>query len=114
MESWREFLQQPLQAIQFGGNAAEVYFEEEDLDVFLHKLANFPAIVYVHPMETQAWGQRTVRFYDLDQHIIEVGESLGVVIQRFAYQGMQATDIATKMGVPLNYVLRQLRKSNSQ
>ncbi len=38
-----------------------------------------------------SWGQRVIRFYDLDGHLIEVGESMAMVIRRFfrggAYHG---------------------------
>ena len=32
-------------------------------------------INYVHPVKEHSWGQRVVRFYDPDCHIIEVGEN---------------------------------------
>ena len=36
-------------------------------------------IEYVHPVKEHGWGQRVVRFYDPDKHIIEVGENMKVV-----------------------------------
>ena len=43
---------------------------------------------YVHPIMEHSWGQRVVRFYDPDKHIIEVGESMKVVCKRFLDSGM--------------------------
>ena len=55
-------------------NACELYFEERDLDAFVEKLDRlYPDTRYVHRPMTHAWGQRVVRFYDPDGHLIEVG-----------------------------------------
>lgn len=49
-ESWCEFISKDLQSISFGGNAAELYFEEDKFDDFLKKLAAIKGIFYVHPV----------------------------------------------------------------
>ena len=55
-------------------NACELYFEEVDIDGFVKKLATlYPEVVYVNPLMKHSWGQRVVRFYDLDGNLIEVG-----------------------------------------
>lgn len=55
-------------------NSSELYFETEDFDGFLKKLENYgEAIKYVNEPMTHSWGQRVVRFYDLDGNLIEVG-----------------------------------------
>lgn len=55
-------------------NATELYFEEEDIDAFVEKLETlYPEIEYVNRIMTHSWGQRVVRFYDLDGNLIEVG-----------------------------------------
>ena len=54
-------------------NACELYFEENDLDSFVVKLdKTYPEIQYVNKLTTLDWGQKMVRFYDLDGHLIEV------------------------------------------
>lgn len=56
---------------------AELYFEEDNLDVFIEKLA-----VYSYPVEylnrcmRHDWGQRVIRIYDPDGHVIEIGEPM--------------------------------------
>ncbi|MDR0198401.1 MAG: glyoxalase/bleomycin resistance/dioxygenase family protein [Methanomassiliicoccaceae archaeon] len=82
-----------------GSNNMELYFEEDDLDAFLKKLENYPGINYLHSVKEQPWGQRTIRFYDPDRHIIEVGENLKSVIGRFFSMGMSMDEISKKMGV---------------
>ncbi|MDO5405984.1 MAG: VOC family protein [Eubacteriales bacterium] len=55
-------------------NASELYFEEADLDGFVKKLEAYgEPIQYVNPLMEHSWGQKVVRFYDPDGHLIEVG-----------------------------------------
>ena len=55
-------------------NACELYFEEQDIESFVEKLERlYPAIEYVNHLMTHSWGQRVIRFYDLDGNLIEVG-----------------------------------------
>ncbi|WP_442860809.1 hypothetical protein [Alkaliphilus sp. B6464] len=54
----------------FGENVAELYFEEDDFDGFIQKINDIEGINYVHTMVEHSWGQRVVRFYDPDKHII--------------------------------------------
>lgn len=70
-ESYQEFIGID-KAITFSGNDMELYFEEDDFDNFIKKLANIDYIEYVHSAYEHS--QRVIRFYDLDKHIIEVGE----------------------------------------
>ncbi len=54
-------------------NSCELYFEEQDIEAFLEKLDKmYPSIQYVSPLTTDNRGQKLVRFYDLDGHLIEV------------------------------------------
>ena len=66
----------------------EIAFEESDFDEFLIRLKQFENIEYLDEVMEHTWGQRVIRFYDLDGHIIEVGESMKIVIQRFLSTGM--------------------------
>lgn len=61
-------------------------------------------IHYVHPVKEHRWGQRVVRFYDPDGHIIEVGENMKMVCKRFLDSGMTPEQVAERMGVPPKYV----------
>ena len=101
LDTWKAFL--GTKAVSFGGNAAELYLEEEDFDAFLRTLDTC-AVDFVHPPKEHSWGQRVVRFYDPDRHIIEVGEELGAVCRRFLDSGMTAAQTAERMDVPLSYV----------
>lgn len=101
LESWREFI--GTDDISFGGNNAEVYFEENDFDNFAETLKKYN-IEYVHPVIEHRWGQRVVRFYDPDRHIIEVGENIKTVCRRFIESGMTPEQVAQRMDVPMKFV----------
>ena len=50
------------------------YFEEKNIEAFIEKLEKrYPSIQYVSKLMTHSWGQKVVRFYDLDGNLIEVG-----------------------------------------
>lgn len=55
-------------------NSCELYFEERDIEAFAEKLEKqYPSIEYVNRLITHSWGQKVIRFYDLDGNLIEVG-----------------------------------------
>ena len=59
----------------YGRENILLYFEHDDLDALFARIGG--AVNLIHPIETQAWGQRVFRFYDPDGHAIEIGEPLG-------------------------------------
>ena len=105
-ESWREFIGG--REVSFRHNSVELYFEEDDFDDFVDTL---DGLELVHPPFEHRWGQRVVRFYDPDGHIIEVGENMASVVRRFQAGGMTVSEIAARMGVPEDYVRGKLQAS---
>ncbi len=87
----------PKSEIAEKSNNFELCFEEEDFDGFLVKLKAYPNMKYVHDVIEHSWGQRVIRFYDIDNHLIEVGESMKTVVNRFLSQGQSMEDIAKIM-----------------
>ena len=68
---WKRFLDRDIVP---KNNSCELYFEEQDIEAFIEKLERlYPTIEYVNPLMTHSWGQRVIRFYDLDGNLIEVG-----------------------------------------
>lgn len=68
---WKEFLGKGIIA---ESNSCELYFEEQDIEAFVQKLENlYPSVQYVNRLMTHSWGQKVIRFYDLDGNLIEVG-----------------------------------------
>ena len=55
-------------------NQSELYFEEPNIEQFVERLeALYPDVEYVNRLMTHSWGQKVVRFYDLNGNLIEVG-----------------------------------------
>ena len=68
---WKSFLDRDI--VQ-KSNSCELYFEVQDIESFVEKLERlYPSIEYVNRLMTHSWGQRVIRFYDLDGNLIEVG-----------------------------------------
>ena len=68
---WKTFLGKDIVS---KSNSCELYFEEQDIELFIEKLERtYPDIEYVNRLMTHSWGQRVIRFYDLDGNLIEVG-----------------------------------------
>lgn len=68
---WKSFLKEE---VIFKNHATELYFEEKEIETFVEKLESlYPQIRYVNRLMVHSWGQKVVRFYDLDGNLIEVG-----------------------------------------
>ena len=68
---WRDFIGKDIIP---QNNSCELYFEENDIEAFVQKLESlYPSIQYVNKLTTHSWGQKVIRFYDLDGNLIEVG-----------------------------------------
>jgi len=81
----------------------ELYFEENEFDDFISKLDQCDGIRYIGDGVKEAeWGQRSVRFYDLDGHIIEVGETMKMVVKRFLDSGLSMAETSKRMDVSVS------------
>ena len=98
----------PKEKVLKKSNNAEVVFEEQDFDGFLNKLKEYPEIVYLGEVIEHSWGQRVIRFYDLDEHLIEVGEDMQMVVKRFLASGMTMEEVSAKMDVSIEDLTKLL------
>lgn len=68
---WEKFIKRNITS---NSNQSELYFEEPDIERFVERLEMlYPETEYVNRLMTHSWGQKVVRFYDLDGNLIEVG-----------------------------------------
>ena len=109
LQTEKSFMEFTGKEIFYQGNDAEIYFEENDFESFLEKLQSIPSLDYVHSVKEHSWGQRVVRLYDPDKHIIEIGEDMQIVCKRFTDQGLSIEEIADRMDVPVKMVKGYLR-----
>ena len=98
----------PKEKILKKSNNAEIVFEEQDFDGFLNKLKEYPDMEYLGEVIEHSWGQRVIRFYDLDGHIIEVGEDMKMVIKRFLDSGMTMEEVSVKMDASMEDLTKLL------
>ena len=103
-DTWATFIQKQNNEIAFGANASELYFDEDDFDSFIQRLDRLQDIQYLHRVIEHSWGQRAVRFYDPDRHIIEVGENIAMVVRRFLDGGRSVEETAVRMDVPVDFI----------
>lgn len=69
-ECWKDFCR----GCSARNNHSELYFEEAEIESFVDKLERlYPETEYVNSLTTHSWGQKVIRFYDLDGNLIEVG-----------------------------------------
>jgi catechol 2,3-dioxygenase-like lactoylglutathione lyase family enzyme len=90
--------------IKTGGNNFELYFENDQLEETVATLkAN--KVVFIHEIREQPWRQKVVRFYDPDQHIIEIGESLEHLCFRLHQEGLSNEQISKTTYLPVEYII---------
>ncbi len=107
LDTWGSFINN--KEVHLKNNAGELYFEVPDIDEFDKKL-QVANIEYVHELQEHNWGQRAVRFYDPNHHIIEVAEEISMVAKRFFQNGMAVEQVAKRMDVPVEYVKECLER----
>ncbi len=77
--------------------------------VSLIRFINFVESARIHkkvfqPLTQAPWGQRTVRFLDPDNHVIEVAEPMEEVVLKFLHQGMTEQEVSEKTMMPIEFV----------
>ena len=93
--------------ITYKGNDHELYFEEDDFDGLERHLEQFD-IQYIHKAKEYSWGQRVIRFYDPDFHVVEVAESMESVFKKFQNKGMSIDEVAIRTEHPVEFVRNYL------
>ena len=100
----------PREAVEPKASNAEIVFEEEHFDDFLEKLKSIPHIAYLGGEGEHSWGQRVIRFYDPDGHMIEVGEAMKAVIERFLDSGMTLEATAVRIDASVDALKKLLHR----
>ncbi len=98
--------------IRTGGNNFELYFEYDDVEQMVKKLKE-NKISFVHDVREQPWRQKVVRFYDPDENIIEIGESLEYLSFRLSKEGLSVEQISATSNMPVEFVKLSIKKYSS-
>ena len=94
--------------IESKSNRFELYFEHEDIDK-IFSIIESAGVKFLHKIHEEPWGQRTIRFFDPDNHLIEIGEPLEIFVNNMSKNGLTITQISEKSGIPID-TLRVLIK----
>jgi len=100
----KDFEKETGKKVYFRNGGVKLSFTEADFDGFVNYLQEFDDIKFITQTETDSRGCRVVRFYDPDNHIIEVLEEMEVVVRRLLSEGMPIEQISEKTGFPVEYV----------
>jgi len=73
----------------------ELCFETEELDTIYQKLKGND-VLFLHDINTELWGQRTIRFYDNDGHLIEIGEAMPIFLRRIYEEEMHDLEATSR------------------
>lgn len=103
-ERWRTLTGDDPALVKEVGHRFELYFEEDDLEVFVEELSRIPEIKSFTALEETPWGQRALRFFDPDGHVIEVAEPMKAVVRRMLAMGETAEEVSRKSMMPLSFV----------
>jgi len=98
-------------SVSVGGNNSEIYFESSNLDDLCNKIKK-EGIKFIHPIHEHPWGQRAFRVFDPDNHIIEFGEPMSIVVLRYHKQGMNVEEISKKTLMPIEMIKKTVKNSN--
>ena len=99
-------------ALVYRAHNAELYFESQDFDGDAARV-KAAGVELLHEVREYPWGQRVLRFYDPDGHIIELGEAMSTVVLRFLDQGMSEEEVCARSQHPMEFIrqCKALRKA---
>ena len=103
---WLTGIQQ--EDIKSKANNCEMYFSIDDFDEFACRLKLCSDIELLHDVLETPWGQRVIRFYDYDGHLIEAGENMKDVVMSFLKDGLSMSEVADRIDTEVNDVYRIL------
>ncbi len=86
--------------IKTHSNKLELYFEDENIES-TYRLLKKSDIKFLHEVHIEPWGQRTIRFFDCDNHLIEVGEPLHTFVNNMDNSGMSEIEVSQKSGIDI-------------
>ena len=90
-------------------NRFELYFETENL-LEVYETLKRKDVPFLHEIHEEPWGQQTVRFFDPDNHLIEIGESMRQFVHRFYNQGLTIEQVSKRTSVPIEEIKRLINK----
>lgn len=86
-----------------GNRNLEICFETDQYDDVVERLKK-QDLNYLHNTIEERWGQRTIRFYDPENNLVEIGETIPCFVTRFYNQGMTVEEVSERTSMPIEMV----------
>jgi len=67
-------------------------------------------VPFLHEINDEPWGQLTIIFFDPDNHLIEVGESMRQFVNRFYNLGLTVKQISRRTSIPIEEINKLIEK----
>jgi catechol 2,3-dioxygenase-like lactoylglutathione lyase family enzyme len=90
-------------------NRFELYFETENLSE-IYKTLKSKDVPFLNEVHEEPWGQLIIRFFDPDNHLIEIGESMRQFVCRFYNQGLSIEQVSKRTSVPVEEIKKLINK----
>ena len=90
-------------------NNGDLVFEVDEIEPLYQRLEQ-AEVEFIHAIQEQPWGQRVMRLYDPDGHMIEIGETMEEVVRRLHSQGLSVESIREKTAMPGEFVAHVIRE----
>jgi catechol 2,3-dioxygenase-like lactoylglutathione lyase family enzyme len=92
-------------------NGLEVCFETDEFSIEAPMIKS-KGIDLIHDVAEEQWGQYTIRFYDPDGNIVELGESMAGFCKRLFRSGLSIAEVSKKTGITQKKVKEYLKKGS--
>lgn len=86
-----------------GNRNLEICFETDSFEDAVEKVI-MGDLRMLHNVEEEPWGQYTIRFYDPEGNLVEIGETLKCMAARMKSEGMSVKEIIKKSGLEKSFV----------
>lgn len=102
-EGFAELVGFPAERTVYRAHDTELYFETDRFEEDARRVQE-AGVELVHAEKEYPWGQRVLRFYDPDGHIIELGESMKMVVLRMLDLGLSDEEVSQRTMHPMEFV----------
>jgi catechol 2,3-dioxygenase-like lactoylglutathione lyase family enzyme len=91
-----------------GNRNLEMCFKTDNFEDAVEKVL-LSELRILHNVEEEQWGQYTIRFYDPEGNLVEIGESMNCFVKRMHNSGMDEKQIAEKTGLKAENITEILK-----
>lgn len=90
-------------------NNFELYFEEDNLTEIENEILS-EGFEFIHKIREEPWKQQVFRFYDYDQNIVVIAESMGKTSYRLFKENRTVEEISNMTGEPVEQVRQEINQ----